>query len=109
MQHHQEEENPFMSSDKNKLQKENIQDGQTWSAAQPEDPIPRPLLKAAINLILMREISLSLLRDADSISYGMHVPLCWRKGYNKYIVPGNVLNYQMTQNEKKYMAISIFQ
>lgn len=79
-----------MSSDMKRLQRENFQDGRSWSAAQPGDPVPRPLITAAVNLILMREISLSLIRDVYCISYRMHVPLSYMEK-NKYIVPGVIV------------------
>lgn len=74
MEHHQEEENV---SDMERLQRENFQDGQSWSATQPGDPIPRPLLTAAVNLIPRREISLFLIKDVNCISYRMHVSLSY--------------------------------
>lgn len=74
MEHHQEEENV---SDMERLQRENFQDGQRWSATQPGDPVPRPLLTAAVNLTLRREISLSLIRDVNCISCRVHVRLSY--------------------------------
>lgn len=96
-----------ISSDMKRLQRENFQDGQSWGAPQPEDPVPRPLLTAAINLILRREISLSLTRDVGCISHGVRVSLSYmEKGIQQ--IHCNILSYQMTPPKKPIWTFLFF-